>query len=428
MSGTIKLTGGDLVIESGKRLTIVGPGANQLTISGGNSDAIIHVSNGATLNLSGLSFKNGGAIDIGTAFLFNEGTLTVTHSIFSDNTTLTRGSVSTGSAIENAGILTVTDSTFSNNSADSQMTQSLGGALENTGTATISNSTFSNNSASGPDSRGGAIFNEGTLIVIDSTFSNNSASSNGGYAVGGGIYNEDKLIVVGSTFSNNSASSSGSSSFAGGGGIYNFEQFTKASQSDDGLDHLGTLMVINSTFSNNSASSNGGSIGIYNYSAGSDKGYSAIIRFCTLYGNTAGTGGGIWIDPTRDGHLTISSSIVAANRAQDGPDISGALISDGYNLVENVAGATGLDVRFDRQVNVVDLKIDPTLGNNGGPTQTLALLQGSPAMDAVPVKACRTSITDASGHTITITTDQRGYPLPDGSENACDIGAYELSY
>ena len=93
-----------------------------------------------------------------------------------------------------------------------------------------------------------------------------------------------------------------------------------------------------------------------------------------------------------------------------------------------VAGATGLNTTTDKQVTLTELGISPTLGNNGGPTQTLALLQGSIAIDAVPLQECSITITDISGHNVTITTDQRGDPRPDGSENACDIGAYESSY
>ena len=125
--------------------------------------------------------------------------------------------------------------------------------------------------------------------------------------------------------------------------------------------------------------------------------------------------------------MTISSSIVAANRAPDGPDISGALISDGYNRIENVAGSKVRYATTDRQVTSAALKIDPTLRNNGGPTWTLALLPGSPAIDIVPRQACSITFTDASGHTVTMTTDQRGDPRPDGLEKMCDVGAYESS-
>src|SRR6266536_2744630 len=351
LRGTIKLRE-SLGFLSDEQLTIHGPGADQITISGGNIDAKIQVPLGATLNISDLSFKN--SVTVIDAFLSNQGSLTVTNSTISDNKT-NAGVTSFGGGIYNKGKLTVTHSTFSNNSASSRGF-SFGGGIDN--------------------------FSTGTLTVTTSTFSNNSTSSSNSIAnnsEGGGIYNEGKLTVTHSTFSNNSAISSKKD--GSGGGILSF-----------------------------------------------GKGSSAIIRFCTIYGNTSSTGGGIWIDPTGSSHMTMSSSVIAANSAHDGPDISGALISDGYNLIENVAGAKGLNAGTDRQVRLADLNIDPTLRNNGGPTHTLALLQGSQAIDAIPLQTCSITVTDPSGQNVTITTDQRGDPRPDGSENACDIGAYESSY
>jgi len=66
---------------------------------------------------------------------------------------------------------------------------------------------------------------------------------------------------------------------------------------------------------------------------------------------------------------------------------------------------------------------DPLLGslqNNGGPTQTMALLSGSPAIDAGNPAGC----TDGLGHLLK--TDQRGMPRPDPEDKGgCDMGAYE---
>src|SRR6266704_3088393 len=346
--GTIKLTKGDLVFTSSKQLTIAGPGADQLMISGGNIGAHIRVSKGATLNISGLSFKNSETVDY--AFLSNEGTLIVTNSIISGNKT-TAGDASLGGGIENKGTLTVTKSTFSNNKTSGSSDTGFGGGIFN--------------------------YSTGTLIVTTSTFSDNSASGKQ-YSLGGGIENEGKLTVIDSTFSGNSATGK-QDSF--GGGIFYF-----------GL-----------------------------------KGSFAIIRFSTIYGNTSNAGGGIWTDPKSNSQVTLSSSIIAANNAQNGPDISGVLISDGYNLIEHVAGAIGLNASTDRQVTLADLNIDSLLGNNGGPTQTLALQPGSPAIDAVPLQACSITIPDPSGFPAPLPPDQRGDPRPDGSENACDIGAYEAS-
>ena len=244
--------------------------------------------------------------------------------------------------------------------------------------------------------------------MTDSTFSNNKAiSSSGAISFGGGIHNsgEGTVAVTNSTFLGNMASSSSAS---GGGGIGNG----------------GKLSVTDSTFLNNSANSS----------------------------NSTSLGGGIDIDQTDSTQTTLSNSIIAANSAHDGPDISGALTSGGYNLLTNVTGASGLsstdkqvtldDLKIeqtlgnngglsstDKQVTLDDLKIEQTLGNNGGLTQTLKLLPGSVAIDAVPRQACRITITDAvSSQPIEITTDQRGDPRPGGSKNACDVGAYELSY
>ena len=66
---------------------------------------------------------------------------------------------------------------------------------------------------------------------------------------------------------------------------------------------------------------------------------------------------------------------------------------------------------------------DPLLGplqNNGGPTETMALLPGSPAIDGGNRSGC----TDSQGHLLK--TDQRGMPRPDKEDSSgCDMGAYE---
>src|SRR5207237_1324055 len=170
-----ELTGGDLTFAGGKKLTIDGPGANQLTISGGKRNATIHVSKGATLDVSGLSFKKSETSI--NAFLFNEGTFKLTNSIISNNkTTVSIFRTSHGGGIDNEGKLTVTNSTFSNNKAVSSSGTSFGGGIYNTsaGTLAVATSTFSDNKANGQQNgQGGGIDNEGKLTVTQSTFSNN---------------------------------------------------------------------------------------------------------------------------------------------------------------------------------------------------------------------------------------------------------------
>ncbi|MEZ4770587.1 MAG: choice-of-anchor Q domain-containing protein [Caldilineales bacterium] len=61
------------------------------------------------------------------------------------------------------------------------------------------------------------------------------------------------------------------------------------------------------------------------------------------------------------------------------------------------------------------------MADNGGPTQTMALGFGSVALDHIP-----TSLLEANGCGVTVTTDQRGLPRAGGTGAggpACDVGA-----
>jgi len=132
----------------------------------------------------------------------------------------------------------------------------------------------------------------------------------------------------------------------------------------------------------------------------------------TVSGNTAtsgSSGGGIYSNSV--GTMTLSNTIVARNSATTKPDASGSFTSDGNNLIGDTTGSSGWGTSDLQNVN-------PLLGplqNNGGPTDTHALLPGSPAVDAANNTACPF-------------TDQRGEARKDGDGNGtivCDIGAFE---
>jgi hypothetical protein len=199
------------------------------------------------------------------------------------------------------------------------------------------------------------VFNIGATFTVD--ISGLTIADGGGVAEGGGIFNAGTLTVTSSTLSGNSASDIG-------GGI---------------LNNFGTLTVTNSTLSGNSASLSGGGI-------------------------------------STPGRITHSrNTIIAGNTAANGPDVFGNLGSLGHNLIGNTQGGSGFD---DTDL----LNVNPLLGplqDNGGPTQTMALLPGSPAIDAG-------DNTDAPDW------DQRGPGFPrivgiiDPDNPIIDIGAYEV--
>jgi hypothetical protein len=86
-------------------------------------------------------------------------------------------------------------------------------------------------------------------------------------------------------------------------------------------------------------------------------------------------GGGIG---NRGATLNMQNGILAGNSANYGQDLWGRLTSSGYNLIGNIQGGSGF-------VDTDLLNVNPLLGplqNNGGPTMTMGLLAGSPALNA----------------------------------------------
>ena len=173
-----------------------------------------------------------------------------------------------------------------------------------------------------------------------------------------------------------------------------------------GIWNDGDLTLTNCTVSGNEADDDGG--GIYNEE-------DLTLTNCTVSGNEAGdNGGGIYNDEDTD----FKNTILANNTATtSGPDCGGGdLDSYGYNLVEHISGCTINEVE---NVGTNITGQDPNLGplaNNGGPTETHALLAGSPAIDAIPQAA-------GGDYNGAPATDQRGVPRPQGDN--CDIGAFE---
>jgi len=374
---TITLTSTLVLSDPSGPETIDDPAANLVTVSGDQAVQVFDVQAAAVMaTLSGLIISDGSAPNGSGGGIGNSGTLTVT------NCTLSGNSANRGGAIENGGTLTITNCTLSGNSAGNE---GLGGGILNSGTLTANDCTISGNTAG----FGGGVYNGGALAANDCTISGNTA------VIGGGVDNNGPLTVLDSVIENNHENNL----FAAGCGIYN-----------DG----GTATLINSTVAGNAAGSGGG---IY------VSGGALTAINCTIADNSAGnygaSGGGMDV---YGGTVTLDNTIVALNTDGTGmgaaaDDIAGAGVSGSYNLI-GTGGSGGLTNGTDgNQVGVADPGLDPNgLQDNGGPTQTIALLAGSPAVD------------EGSNGLIPsgVTTDQRGTGFPRIVSDYVDIGAFEL--
>ncbi len=271
--------------------------------------------------------------------------------------------------------------------ANSFSPEGPGGGINNFGNLVINNSVIRNNQA---DATGGGIANtrfefpitpdEGTLVINNSTIRNNQSGGDGG-----GISNAGGTVTINnSTIHDNTAGDDG-------GGV-------------DNNNAGGTVTINNSTLFGNAAAAEGG---------GAENDSLMTIANSTIVGNTAAIGGGI--SNTLDSStLILTSSLVSGNTATGGPAnnvFNGGSLSSSNNLfgANGTPGIAGFEVTASDIVPAVPLGdiISTVLTNNGGPTQTLALVAGSPAIDAG----------NGSG------TDQRGFPLSGGSR---DIGAFEF--
>ncbi len=352
------------------------PGVASPTLDGNDGSAIgcqtsscsgqvLGIAGPVFLDLEGTTVENGNGSGI---LNVTDGTLIVSACTFSDNNGEYGGAIDNGTL--GLGTLTVTSSTFSGNSA------TFGGAIENgdggRGTLTVTSSTFSGNSATFggaigngfSDTSRGPIIHSGTLTVTSSTFSGNTAENHGGAIDNGDDHGRGTLTVTSSTFAGNTAE--------GDGGAV-----------DNGDDNgTGTLTVMSSTFSGNTAAS-GGTI------------------------DNSGTTATVW----------AAADIFSGACAQGGPwnDESYNVGSD--STCESKSGPVPGD---DLDVANLGALLGP-LADNGGPTETIALLAGNPAIRLVPNNT--SVLLNSTSTQLCPTTDQRGVASPAGAP--CNAGAVQ---
>lgn len=462
-TGRISL-GSELAIN--KNLTIVGPGATNLAISGNNNSRVFYVANNVTVSISGLTIQDGHAPSGANASALG--------SPGQDG--------APGGGIYNAGWLTLTDCVITNNRTGNGGNGQLGD--DNTG------GVGGTGGAGGVGGSGGGIYNHlsGALSLQRCTLSGNfsgaggnsgrggngknhygsaGAGSNGGPGGAGGagglgaaIYSAGAMTMDACLVGGNLCGPGARGGDGGQGGHSDLWHSGRSGgngggggRGGDGGGILGSAVVSlgNCTISGNKtgAGGNGGNGGVRGTSDGSVGSGSAgsagaggsggsgggilnnnnlVLSSCTIVYNGSSAGGAGGTSPssaaagasgygggiTNSGSalpLRIVNTIVALNTCPTNvaDDVRGAFASQGHNLVGTTIGSTGFSVSGDL-VNRPPL-LAP-LADNGGPTWTHALWAESPAVNA-----------GDNTYAAAFNTDQRGFPRIDCTN--VDIGAFE---
>jgi len=409
---------GDLDIAKSVIIAGVEPGAT-IQAGTGFNDRILHIYTDATatvnVTLQGVTIKGGtspfNGIEIGTDSSGNPwairiqggGVATGIGAVAYNTTTTGQDTSGSGGAGESGGgesgptyLLSITNSSIQDNQAGD------GGGLYNSATLNISNSRLSGNIAS---ANGGGLYNDAAMTMLNTTLDSNQAEGGGGLFETG---SHDSLIV-GSTLSRNQA--------VGGGGISSRSTVN--------------LTVADSTVSGNKAQDTGGGI----YTNGPIKLYFVTVADNTVSGETSETEtgedtssdtssglGGAGVNTFGSGSVLLSNTLLTNNLAGTTLANCGAsggaseinIIDNGYNL----DSGNSCQLSAGGDLSMVDPRIG-LLGNNGGLTETHALLSGSPAIDGGRSPEVTLSVMGTSFDPSSL--DQRGLPR----SSVPDIGAYE---
>lgn len=453
--------GGGVCFKSG-RIRLVGCPfvANQAGRDGG----AVYLGTGS-VEITDCSFVTNQGIGNGGA-VFNSGSCTISSTPMANNTAANggglynlgqtslwgltvssnRASGGLGGGVFNSGDLIISDTTVRANSSAAPFLSSggsagLGGGIfSRNGNIAATNSTFSGNIASG--SHGAAAIaglpgtmgqpgNGGGATSLASTES--AGFSKGGQVGRGGGYGNDPDGSQSFSGAPGQNGGFGGGGGGGGGGVGVFVHFTDGSEwwgggaggagghggfggGDGGLGEPGGPM--NGRYYGNGGASGGGGGGAgLGGGVFLENGAMTLVN-CTIAENRVagglggqpngqpgrGIGGGLF---NYQASVRIVNTLVAENHADSSPDLYGAFLSAGFNLIGRNEGATGLSINDYQNVAA---NLGP-LQDNGGPTFTHALLQGSLAVDG--------GTSDGAP-----VTDQRGIARP---RARCDIGAFQLT-
>ncbi len=376
--GTISLTTGFIGIAQDD-LTLIGPGASVLAIDAGPASGVLRHTGAGTLSLSGVTISHGyytSATPLGGC-LYSAANMAITDSTVSYCQVNGTGTMALGGAIYTRGDLTLTSSLVTQSVVHATGAPAHGGGVYVHGNFDAEYSMISYNSTyAGPISGGvgGGAVVAGTALVRHSTF-----YYNGAYSVGG-LYTLGEVTVDSSTIAHNSASHA-----AGMRAIY--------------TTGTPTATIVNSTIANNHAFATVGGLNLI---------IPATVSNSTIAFNSANSGlGGVLMSNYT---LDLESTIVANNTGFGDPDDFDAYGSPLITGANNLVIASSAPLPPD---TIPDDPLLGTLGDNGGPTQTIPLLGGSPAIDA-------------GNNVATLPTDQRGPGFVRAFGAHADIGAFEV--
>ena len=395
LTGTITLS--TALPDLSTSMSINGPGASQLNVqrstAGGTPNfRIFTISNGVTARIIGMTIANGNVVDPNNGGgVLNNGTLTMVNcNIYGNRSTSSfpiQGGL--GGGIHNLGSLTLNNCNIGGLLPGQPNFASSGGGgiRHHAGTLVMSGGSIVGNMFGGIQLSGTSATLSGVAIT------NNSRPTGGG---GGVAILGATTTITGCLIANNTTDTDGA-------GI---------------LNNAGSTRIINSSISGNSTNLGGG--------AGIDSSQQPLTLINTTITNNRAALFGGGITTHGDNTVTMRNTIVAGNFQGSNPngpadDIRGTGAVDStssFNLIGTCNGCGISNGTNNNQVGVANPGLGP-LANNGGPTQTHALLPGSGAINA----GSNALAVDQNSNALT--TDQRGVGFSRIVNATVDIGAFE---
>jgi predicted outer membrane repeat protein len=371
---------------------------DNVTVRNFEGDGSALYASGASFTVTNSTFTDNVGYNYGTALYAGGGSLSIQNSTFTGNT-----STMVGGAVYSEVPVEVQDSTFTDNTAVEG-----GGAIYSEDYTDIYDSTFTGNSTEGD---GGAVWSEDAGYSFSSTFRGNSAEGDGGAVYeNAGIFEEHD-----STFANNTAGGAGGALYTSAWGDSYGSTWVGNRAAYGGAiyvvnDELGGAYtwIEESTFVNNHASVDGGAIYLE---------FSYVETYNSVFSVNEADGSAAHVYVNNDSLYTYATVFEGAV-GSDGCYADGSAESRGYNFDDDgsCTNEWGQDGDFGDGAS-------PMLGalaDNGGPTQTLLPLAGSPLIDAIPWDDCDSN---AAGP-----DDQRGVNRSEtgAEDDGCDIGSVEV--